>query len=198
MSDKLKTGESKMKNFLIAATALATLASAPAFAAPQTETIAFTGTMNATCTAGPTGGTSVPLGNISGSGVGALDASKVNVTLGSLGSNIECNGAGTKLSIQAGVLENLSVTSLPAGSGAAGFSREVDFTATIDTTGLGYTSGVDSVSDSSTLAASTEVVVGLTDTDASLTLSLAAIKGGDKLIAGNYRGQVQLTLTPGV
>jgi hypothetical protein len=182
-----------MKNLLIAATALATLASTPAFA-QQTETVELTAIMGAACTAGPVGGTSIPLGDITGGNPGELDESKVNVTIGSLGQNIVCNGVNTKLSVQAGALLNQDVGSLPAGAAAAGFSRAVDFTATIDL--VGYTSGADTVSDSSAAAGDEEVTVGLMDADGTLTLSLAEIKGGDKLIAGAYSGDVTITLTP--
>jgi hypothetical protein len=190
---KIETGESKMKNLLIAATALATLASAPAFA-QQTETIDLTANVTASCTAGPTGGFTVPLGDITGSGVGTLDTTKVNKNLGSLAGPIVCNGVNSKLSVQAGALTNQDAGALPAGSGAAGFSRTVDFKATINLTG--YASGATSVADSSTTAGDTEVTVGLISSGGNLVLSDSVIKNGTTLIAGDYAGDVVITLTP--
>jgi hypothetical protein len=198
----LETGESKMKKILIAAVALSAL-SANAFAAPiapvagaeQTEEITLNAAVDAACSAGPAG-VAVDLGEIS-KGVGALDGAAVNKLLGGLGASITCNGAGTKFSVQASPLTNATVGSLSPAAIAAGFSRAVDYTATVALTGFS-SAGVTSVADSSTLAAATQSTVGLLVSGGTLTLSAAAIKNGTILTAGAYNGSVQLTLTPGV
>jgi hypothetical protein len=100
------------------------------------------------------------------------------------------------MSVDASPLTNTTVGSLSTGAIAAGFSRFVDFTATVALTG--FASGATSVSNSSNGSATVDTVVGLVSSGGTLTLSGAAIKNGTILTAGAYTGFVDITLTPGV
>jgi hypothetical protein len=196
MADIFENWRIQMKNLLIAATALATLASAPAFA-QQTGTVTFTGTVAAACTAvSPTTAT-IPLGALS-TGVGAFNASVVNNAGGAYGSTITCNGAGTKLDMTANQITGS--VGVPSGAPAI-FTNQIDYTAELETVGTGYAQSPAApgvlVSDTTGGSGGSQTV-GLLSTNVLLDLSGAALpSGASVLVAGNYTGSVTITLTPG-
>jgi hypothetical protein len=199
MSDKLKTGESKMKNFLIAATALATLASAPAFAQVQSGTIKIKGSVGASCTVIPTTSVPVDLGDIS-TGVGELNAALVNSIGGNYGSRITCNGVGTKVGLSA----NKITGDVPVPLNAPTiFTNTVNYTAALEIVGTGYVQTPSApgviISDSST-ATTPDQTVGLIWTNVRLNVSDAALPtGATTLVASeDYNGSIDITLTPDV
>jgi hypothetical protein len=194
----LKTGESNMKNLLIAVTALATLASAPAFAAPQTGTITYTGTVAAACSAvSPTTAT-IALGALS-TGVGAFNASVVNALSGNYGATITCNGAGTTIAMTANQITGS--VSVPSGAPAA-FANQINYDATLGIVSGGYAQNPASpgvlVTDS-TGGLGASQAVGLLMSNISFDLDNAALpSGASVLVAGNYSGSTTITLTPGI
>jgi type 1 fimbria pilin len=194
----IKTGETNMKNLLIATAVLATLASAPAFAntAPQNGTVTFTGTVAAACSAvSPTTAT-IPLGALS-NGVGTFLPGVVDSAGGTYTSSITCNGAGTKLQMTANQITGS--VSVPVGAPAA-FTNQIDYKAELETVGTGYAQSPESagvlVSDATGGTGGSQTI-GLLMSNVALDLSDATIGAATTLVAGNYTGSVTITLTPG-
>jgi hypothetical protein len=191
-----------MKNLIIAATALATLASAPAFAqvttapATATATVTFTGNVTAACSV--TNATAaVNLGTLT-TGVGALNASAVNIAFPAVVAPITCNGAGTKVQVTANQITRNGPSLITTAATIAGFTDAIDYTATIGLTGYS-SAGVTTIVDATSTLSSPETVGFLSLSGGTLTLSGASLPGtATTLIAGPYTGSVGVTIAPGV
>jgi hypothetical protein len=183
-------GEAKMKNILFAAAALSALAAAPAMA--QTSTVSLTGQVDPGCSfAGQSGPR--PLGDIS-TGVGVLAASAVNVTLGTLGTTVTCNGVNASISVDA---DPLVGSNAPPNDAPAAFTNIVNYTATAALSGYTQT-GVSSIANATTAATATTSTVGLMQSPGSLAITGAALpSGASVLVAGDYTATVTVTIAPG-
>jgi hypothetical protein len=202
MADIFENWRIQMKNLLIAATALATLASAPAFAqvttAPgsATATVTFTGNVAAACSVTNATATA-PLGNLT-TGVGTLNAAAVNIAFPAVVAPVVCNGAGTQVQVTANQITRNGPSLITAAATAAGFADAIDYTATVALTGFS-SAAVSSIADSTSTLSSPTTVGLLALTGGSLTLSGAALPGtATTLIAGGYTGSVGVTIVPGV
>jgi hypothetical protein len=197
-----------MKNLLIAATALATLASAPAFAQTlanpaatagpaQNGTVTYAGRVNAFCSAVTPTTALIQLGDLSNA-TGAFVPGAVNGAGGAYGATITCNGANTSLAMTANQITN-PLVSLDANALAAGFTNTIDYTATLAKVGsTSYVQNPTAILSDATGGSGASRVVGLVRSNISLTLSGAALASGNTLVAGNYSGTTTFTLTPGV
>lgn len=169
-----------MRKSLIIASALMAAASAPALAADGTVDI--TGVVADSCQF--TGDTTktIDLGDIADSD-GKLDASAVNSKSATLTG--WCNGTAATMTVSAAPLDNED--HLTAAPGA--FDTRVNYTATAEANSK-------SASDSTTADPSAAAAVGLFSGDVKVTLSDASTPGSGLLVAGDYKGSVQVTLTP--
>lgn len=160
-----------MKKLLMSAVALTAMASTPAFAADTVATYSISGSVGAICSASTSG--SIALGNL-------IDANgNLNVSSGtaSADSGAYCNGAGTTVQVS-----HTSLTT--SGAAASGFTNTLTYTPTVQA-GATLLSGDKAAG--TALGSFSGLTVGLT--------SLSA--GGAKPVAGNYSGQIVVTLTPG-
>lgn len=175
-----------MRKLMILAATTAALVTAPAFAAATAEgpvdgVVNVTGHVNGRCKF-TTPSVNLPLGELSQSGNGELDTSKVNVAAPNLAG--WCNAAASEISVHASKLTGPS----ELGAGTA-FTGTIDYTATA-------TAGTAIASDSTTTPlAGTPVLLGLYSGNIGVVLS-AASAGGKKLIAGDYTSTITVTLTP--
>ena len=177
-----------MRNIVILAAPLAILAS-PAWAqsAPVTGTVLIDGSVATRC-AFTLDNAVIHLGELSlqttGSTAGKLDTSKVNGKTATLSG--WCNGGDADISVEAFPLLN------PA-SGATGFDKRVDFTATAS-------AGSASPTDTTLTAGSgSPANVGtLFNGNILVTLSAASSPTNGIMIAGEYDGSVVVTITPNV
>ena len=162
--------------------ALAVMGAASQAAAQVTGTVDITGSVEERCEFTIDSGL-IALGELSGTG-GTLDVSQVNGESETL--NGWCNGTAAEMTVESNAIENVDYLGAPP----AGFERLVNYTATA-------TASTGSANDSSTtLGAGSPTVVGVFSSDISVVLSAAATPGGGKLIAGDYEGSVDVTLTP--
>jgi hypothetical protein len=181
-----------MKKIILISATIAALAGSPLFAQ---STVTVNGSIAPKCsTLSPI---NKALGDISGTAPGSLDASKVNVSAGSLGA-ITCNGAGTTISIDANPLEG---PALPSGAAAAGFTNTISYTATVNKVGTAYTSAISTPAVVSSLTsdpAATTATAGLIA--GSFTVDLTAAAATGLLIASGtagYSGTITVSLTAG-
>lgn len=117
---------------------------------------------------------------------GKLDASQVNGRSETLVG--WCNATASTMTVQASPLLNVDFTSTPP----SGFDRRVDFTATATA------NSVDATDSSTTPLAGTPQTVNIFTGDVVVELSAAATPGGGLLVAGDYEGEVTVTLSPAV
>jgi hypothetical protein len=180
-----------MKKLSFALTALAsTMIAAPAFAqsADATGTVTIDGSVAGRCLF-TTPSDVIHLGELSLGGsdtnAGKLDTSKVdgeNRTLVGW-----CNNTAATMTVEAKAIENVDFTTTPP----TGFARVINYTATAD-------ANSQSANDSSTTGgAGTPTNVGMFTGNVKVTLSNASA-GGNLLVAGNYEGEVLVTLSPAV
>ncbi len=173
-----------MRKLIIFSAPLALLAS-PAMAATAasevTGEVAITGQVTARCAFTLDSGT-IALGEISGSD-GKLDAGKVNDQTKDLTG--WCNGTNSTIAVKATALTNTLT--------GTGFDSTVTYTATA-------TAGTVSVTDTNSTdsAAGTAATLGLFSGNITVELSGAATPTEGLMVAGDYTGNVQVTLTPAV
>jgi hypothetical protein len=99
-----------------------------------------------------------------------------------------CNGTASTISVEAEELLNTNFT----GTAPTGFTRRIDYTATADANGA-------SAWDSSLAAgAGDSEDVGIFTGNVDVTISAASAPGDNLLIAGDYSGQVLVTLSPNI
>lgn len=172
-----------MHNRLLLALPLALLA-VPAAAQDATGTVAIDGSVAGRCLF-TTPNQTISLGEMSLSGsdstAGRLDTSRVdgrNATLVGW-----CNNAAAGMTVEAFALTNTATT-------ATGFTNRVDYTATASANTADATDS--SLADGSGSTAT----VGLFSGDVLVTLSDASAPGNGLLVAGDYDGRVEVTLTP--
>ena len=99
-----------------------------------------------------------------------------------------CNGTAATMTVEAIALTNSDFT----GTAPNGFETRIDFTATA------VANGESATDDSIEGGAGDPVDVGLFTGSVVVTLSDSATPGGGLLVAGDYSGQVVVTLTPNV
>lgn len=178
-----------MKKILIVALA----ASASAFATPalaqSTGTVTVDGSVADRCLF--TGDTAtILLGELAASGSGAtagkLDTAKLDSSPDATLTGW-CNGIAATIKVEAQPLMNTDFT----GTAPDGFTRRVDYSATA--TANGATPNDTSLVSGAGTAESIGMFTG------SVVVSLASVGAGtDLLVAGDYQGQVIVTLTPNV
>ncbi|HET9428161.1 MAG TPA: hypothetical protein VFO69_07365 [Allosphingosinicella sp.] len=178
-----------MKRSMILAVLAASATATPAFSQSVDGTVDITGSVADRCLF-TTPSATLPLGELARSGTdtnaGRLDESKVDGESRTLVG--WCNGTAATMSVEAFALTNSDFTS-PAPNG---FDRVINFTATAD-------ANSESATDTSvTAGAGSAVNVGLFTGNVVVTLSESATPGGGLLVAGDYDGQVVVTLTPNV
>lgn len=162
------------------------LAAVPAFAqsAGSTGTVTIDGTVASRCLF-TTPNETISLGEMALSGAGTdagrLDTSTVDTRSATLVG--WCNNAAAGMTVEAFPLVNLA-------SAATGFTNRVDYTATADANAA-------SASDTSLAAgAGTTQSVGMFTGNIVVTLSNSSAPGNALLVAGDYDGRVEVTLTP--
>jgi hypothetical protein len=179
-----------MKKRLIAAALAATAFASPALA-QSTGTVTVDGSVADRCLfTDPADVISVGELSLPGTdgNAGRLDASKINTQSRTLIG--WCNGTAATMTVEAQPLLNSDFTGTPP----TGFDRRIDFSATAVANNATAT-------DSSTAAspgAGSAVNVGMFTGNVVVTLSSATTPGGGLLVAGDYDGQVLVTLTPNV
>jgi hypothetical protein len=158
----------------------AALLASPALAQNASGSVEVDGTVAGRCLFGLPNAT-ISLGEISVLSTGRLDTSRVNGRSATL--NGWCNNTAATMTVTTTQLT--TPTSAPSG-----FDNRVDYTGTAV-----VSSG--SASDSSlTAGAGTAANVGRFNGDIVVTLSAAASPTGGLMVAGNYTGNVLVTLTP--
>lgn len=179
-----------MKTSILAVAAvLAATAAMPAAAQNATGTVTVNGSVADRCEFTLPSDV-INAGELSQAGSGAtggkLDTSKLDGQSRTLKG--WCNGTAATMSVEAQQLVNTSFTTTPP----AGFDRVVDYTATA-------TANSANATDTSTVAgAGTSVPVGMFTGDVVVALSNSSSPTGGLLVAGDYSGQVLVTLTPAV
>ena len=162
----------------------AALAASPALAqsAPVNGQVDITGEVAGRCMFTLPNKT-ISLGELSLSSNGKLDVSKVNGRSETLTG--WCNNTAASMTVTTTQLTN--VTAAPAG-----FDNRVDYTATA-------TTGAVSANDTSlTAGAGSASTVGLFNGTINVVLSAASSPNNGLMVAGNYTGNVVVTLTPTV
>lgn len=171
-----------MRAILGAVAALVVAGAASQASAQVTGTVDITGSVEDRCEFTIDSGL-IALGELSGTG-GLLNTAAVDGESDDL--NGWCNGTAAEMTVEANALQNIDYVAAPP----AGFDRVVNFTATA-------TASTGSANDSSaTLGAGAPSTVGIFSSNISVVLSASSTPGGGKLIAGDYVGSVDVTLTP--
>jgi hypothetical protein len=158
-----------MKRLLMAAVALTAMTATPAFATDTVATYSISGSVNAICSASPTG--SITLGNLA-------DASgNLNVSGGTASdAGAYCTGAGTTVAVT-----HTSLTT--PGTAATGFTNTLTYTPTVQ---AGATLLTGDQPSGTALGSFSGLTVNVTNLSA----------GGNKPVAGTYGGQIVVTLSP--
>lgn len=172
-----------MKKYLLSVLPLA-LAAMPASAQDSTGTVTIDGSVASRCLF-TTPSAVISLGELAVSGAttaaGRLDTAKVDGQAATLVG--WCNNAAAGMTVEAFPLLN----SLTA---ASGFTNRVDFTATATA------NGADASDDTLVAGGGTTAAVGMFTGDVDVTLSDSSAPSDDLLVAGDYDGSVEVTLTP--
>jgi len=175
---------------LVGATVLACAAmAAPAAAQNVNGTVDITGSVGERCEF-TVDNALIPLGELSiaGSGLtaGQLDTAAVNGEFATLTG--WCNGTSATMTVEAFPIENVDFVAAPP----TGFDRVVNYTATaVASTG--------SANDGSAAGgAGTPSTVGVFSSNITVTLSASSTPNSGKLIAGDYEGSVDVTLSPAI
>ncbi|TMJ11575.1 MAG: hypothetical protein E6G94_15655 [Alphaproteobacteria bacterium] len=164
--------------------------------AAKTGDVPVSANVDGVCRLGPPSRPSVNFGDIaahSGARVGRLAALlEVTVDL----PHSYCNFGGTKVTIRAEALVSPDVSELPPG-----FARAVNYTSTVTTWAttaplITTSASADGASPVAEGSGGTEPAAKLTD----LTLALSGfnVPSDARLMAGNYHGQITITLGPAV
>jgi hypothetical protein len=175
------------KSFILAGMAACVLAT-PAFA-QSTGTVTVTGSVADRCLF-TTPSATILLGELARPGsdanAGKLDEAVVDAGTATLVG--WCNGTAATMSVEAQPLLNTDFVGAPP----SGFDTRIDYTA--DALANSATA-----TDTSTVAgAGTAVSVGMFTGNVVVNLGSSATPGGGLLVAGDYAGQVLVTLTPNV
>ncbi|MGV3512409.1 MAG: hypothetical protein ACO1OX_10445 [Novosphingobium sp.] len=173
-----------MRKILVLAASMIAIAATPAMAQSVTGTVNVTGSVAPKCKF-VTATADLPLGELANTD-GGLDPAKVDNQTRTL--NGWCNNAAATLSVKATALTGDQAVTTGA---EAAFTNRIDYTASV-------TANSASFSDVSTDdLASADATVNMFSGDVVVTLgsSSAASK---KLVAGDYTGKVEVTLTPAV
>lgn len=179
-----------MKTSILAAAAvIAAATTLPAAAQTATGTVTINGTVGDRCQFTlPSDVINAGELSLQGSGAtaGKLDSSKLDGQTRTLVG--WCNGTAATMSVEAQRLVNTTFTTTPP----AGFDRVVNYSATATANSANATDT--SVTD----GAGSAVPVGLFTGDVKVTLSSSSSPTSGLLVAGDYSGQVLVTLTPSV
>ena len=178
-----------MRKSLMIASALLLTTAAPAFAQDSGE-VEITGSVADRCLFTTTSDT-IELNELAADGTGAsagkLNADAVDGATATLKG--WCNGTAATMSVKAVSLSNVDHT----GTVPTGFDTVITFTASAEANNVTATD-----EDSTDIDGGDEVDVSLFTGDIDITLSDAATPDGGLLVAGDYEGQVHVTLTPNV
>ncbi len=190
-----------MRKSFIALAATATFVAAPALAqsVSGSTTAVINGSINAKCTASTLASTSVVIPTASfadPSNVGALASAitgSSGVAITGSSALVTCNGVGTSISLDANPMENSAAPPPPTG-----FSKTINYLASITAPGYAQSAGGSGgvVATNLTTATPTTSTVGLLASKLDISVSNAV--AGGVLIAGTYKGQITIGLTPGV
>jgi len=174
-----------LKTSLAASAAVAAIValSSPVYANNTSATITVNGSVGAQCSMDLTSQT-VTIPDITGSD-GRLNQAALNVNALSGGGEFWCNGANSKLTLNATPFKNASATP------STGFTNVVNYT-------LSGTMGSTPVSYDTAAVGGTnqDYSVGVFDST-NPTGQISADATSDRLIAGGYTASLTLTLTPG-
>lgn len=175
-----------MKKILLFAAAAALAGFAAPAMAQSTGTVTIDGSVADRCLF-TTDAQTINLGELAQSGTGTsagkLDSSTVdgkNATLVGW-----CNGTAATMAVEAQPLLN-------TGTAPTGFDNRVNYTATATA------NSVDATDDSFAAGAGTPQTVGIFTGDVKVALSGSSTPTTGLLVAGDYAGQVLVTLSPGV
>jgi hypothetical protein len=189
-----------MRTSLVALAATVTFVAAPAVAQSVSgnTTAVINGSIKAACTATSLASTAViiPAASFSDDlNVGALSSvftGSKGVAVTGTSALVTCNGAGSTISVDADPMQNKAAPTPPSG-----FSRSIDFLATVTAPGYAQSkAGSGVVATNLTSSTPTTSTVGLLASKLDISVSNAV--AGGVLIAGTYEGQVTIGLTPGV
>jgi hypothetical protein len=183
-----------MKKILLAAVAMAAVAGGSAFAAPTSGTLTINGTAGAFCTlpAGPTAGTITLATDLATAATGVLNAAELTAITADV--PVLCNGAGTTVKMTTTSMKGNYTGTVPRG-----FANQVNFVAKLSLDS-GYLQGFLPAPGLSSLAGVSDTkTAGLTNAVIQFDIDSAATPGvGDVMIAGDYTGKVEVTISPGV
>lgn len=172
-----------MRKYILAALPALAL-TVPAMAQDSTGTVAIDGSVASRCLF-TTPNETISLGEMalpgSDTNAGRLDSSTVDGRTATLVG--WCNNAAAGMTVEAFALTNTA-------NAASGFTNRVDYTATAEANSA---SGNDT---SLVDGAGATVSVGMFTGDVVVTLSDSSAPSNNLLVAGNYNGQVEVTLTP--
>jgi hypothetical protein len=177
------------KAYLIAAPFALLAMPVMAQSADSTGTVTINGAVGARCLFTlPSSTITIPELSVQGAGsnAGKLDAATVNGQTRTLQG--WCNGTASSMKVEAFPLMNTSYTA----AAPAGFDRRVDYTATAAANSQNATDS------SLTAGAGVPANVNLFTGDVVVTLSAASSPTGGLLVAGNYSGYVEVTLSPSI
>ncbi len=175
-----------MRNAYLIAAPLALLAM-PVMAQSSTGTVTIDGAVAPRCLfTTPSAAITIPELSVQGSGAnaGKLDVATVNGQSRTLVG--WCNGTPSSMSVQSFPLMNTSFTAAPP----AGFDRRVDYTASA------AANAVTATDSSISVGSDNSVGVNLFTGNVVVTLGSASSPTNGLLVAGNYSGRVEVTLSP--
>ncbi len=190
----------KPQSFIGLSAIAASMAGGTAFAQPiadppATAEVQITASSLAACEIKGTF-VAINVGDMLNKSNGGLNASTVNGKSTSISGTVLCNGVNSTLEVTAAPITALNA--LPPDADKAGFTNQVDYTATASLSGGVSSEGAFAIADKSGVVGGTSSKVGLLTANAGqfvVTLSDAALPGSAKyLMADKYSGSVTLTL----
>lgn len=180
-----KSKEKTVKTTLIGLSVLGALASAAPAMAQDSATFTSKTTVPAFCSQLSASATPMDLGALTGAtGQIVPTFSSTAQTQRQLAANFYCNAPST-ITIQADPLLHTTVTTV---SDATSFTNRVDYTATLKWSAL--QNAVSSTSPSAQVISATQPNIG----ELTITLSNPSVVNNLRPVAGNYAGQVRLTI----
>jgi hypothetical protein len=180
-----KSKEKTVKTTLIGLSVLGALACASPAMAQDSATFTSKTTVPAFCSQLSVSATPMDLGTLTGATGQIVPAfSSTAQTQRQLAASFYCNAPST-ITIQADPLRHTTVTTV---SDSTSFTNRVDYTATLKWSAL--QNAVSSTSPSATVISATQPNIG----ELTLTLSAPAVVNNLRPVAGNYAGQVRLTI----
>jgi hypothetical protein len=193
----------KMKKLALAALVASAAIASSAMAQDVTGTVVIKGNVNAKCFvlpgAGSTFGTTVDMEELADSDGTLLDTGVLETKFGSAGgaglqAQVLCTSANPDVSVTASPLVN-GIANDP--SVPSGYDNTIDYTA--DVTFTLVNSGLQTVSDDSAIAASTDTSLTgrLNGTGTNISIATSAWNADGVLVAGDYTGQIVVVVSPG-